>query len=119
VNADRVRLRLKKSNAAAATAPNAQAMFLTVAEAAALLRVSTVTLCRWRIEGHGPTFRKFGRRVVYAREELDAWASNQRRCSTSEEAQSRAKGVNMNSGAIGGSVEGATDDALQQSQRSC
>jgi len=32
--------------------------FLTVVEAAAFLRISPVTLARWRIEGRGPQFRE-------------------------------------------------------------
>jgi excisionase family DNA binding protein len=62
---------------------NAQSTFLSAKEAAALLRISPITLGRWRIEGRGPAFRKFGRRVVYAREDLMAWAETQRRESTS------------------------------------
>ena len=57
--------------------------FLNVTEAAALLRISPVTLCRWRIEGAGPPYRKFGRRVLYARSDLFSWAAAQRRLSTS------------------------------------
>jgi hypothetical protein len=57
--------------------------FLNVAETAALLRISPVTLCRWRIEGKGPPFRKFGRRVLYAHADLLAWAESQRRLTTS------------------------------------
>ena len=60
------------------------AIFLNVAEAAALLRVSAVTLGRWRITGCGPPYRKFGRRVAYERSDLIAWADAQRRSSTSE-----------------------------------
>lgn len=60
------------------------AVFLTALEAAALLRVSAVSLARWRIEGHGPRFAKFGRRVVYDRFELLAWARSRIRQSTSE-----------------------------------
>jgi Helix-turn-helix domain len=41
-----------------------------VNEAAALLRRSLVTLGRWRIQGR----HKFGRRVVYSRDDLLAWA---------------------------------------------
>ena len=41
--------------------------FLNVTETAELLRISPVTLCRWRTEGVGPPFRRFGRRVVYSR----------------------------------------------------
>jgi len=76
----------EKVSANRAPETRASSVFLTVTEAAGLLRVSPVTLGRWRIEGHGPAFRKFGRRVVYAREDLDAWAVSQRRQSTSEEA---------------------------------
>jgi hypothetical protein len=59
-------------------------VFLTTAEAASFLRISPVTLGRWRIEGCGPAYRKFGRRVVYAHADLSAWAEAQRRASTSE-----------------------------------
>jgi hypothetical protein len=62
--------------------PELQA-FLSVSETAAWLRVSAVTLGRWRIEGCGPRFRKFGRRVVYAHADLVAWAEAQSRISTS------------------------------------
>src|SRR5262249_12290922 len=55
-----------------------------VTEAAELLRVSPITLGRWRIEGRGPPFRRFGRRVVYARCDLLSWADAQTHLSTSE-----------------------------------
>jgi hypothetical protein len=48
--------------------------YLTQDEAAAFLRVSERSLERWRVEGQGPLFRRFGRRVVYARSDLLAWA---------------------------------------------
>jgi hypothetical protein len=60
-------------------------VFLTTTEAAAFLRISPITLARWRIEGCGPAYRKFGRRVVYAHADLTAWAEAQRRASTSEQ----------------------------------
>jgi hypothetical protein len=53
-------------------------------EAADLLRLSEITLGRWRIEGRGPRYRKFGRRVVYSRDDLLAWANEQSRSSTSD-----------------------------------
>lgn len=59
--------------------------FLTVKEAAAFLRVSPVTLGRWRIEGKGPPFRKFGRRVLYASSDLIVWGEAQTRISTSDD----------------------------------
>jgi Helix-turn-helix domain len=57
--------------------------FLTAPEAAELLRVALVTLNRWRLEGCGPPFRRFGRRIVYARSDLMTWADGQIRSSTS------------------------------------
>jgi hypothetical protein len=63
---------------------NPDQCFLTVMEAAALLRVSQVTLARWRIAGVGPPDHKFSRRIVYSMSDLISWADAQRRQSTSE-----------------------------------
>jgi excisionase family DNA binding protein len=52
-----------------------QARYLTCEEAATLLRLSPRTLEKLRIIGGGPRFRKFGRRVLYAVEDLEAWAN--------------------------------------------
>lgn len=49
--------------------------------------IAAKTLERWRIEGRGPAFRKLGRRVAYTRDDLLAWAEQQRRTSTSEPAR--------------------------------
>lgn len=48
--------------------------YLTPAEAATLLRISPRTLEKQRSLGGGPRFRKFGRRVLYAITDLEAWA---------------------------------------------
>ncbi len=57
------------------SAPTAQqARYLTNDEAAAFLRLSPRTLEKQRIIGGGPRFRKFGRRVMYAVVDLEAWA---------------------------------------------
>jgi hypothetical protein len=64
---------------------SAQLTFLTASEAAELLRVSAITLGKWRIQGSGPPFRKFSRRVVYARKDLLNWAAQQTRLSTSDQ----------------------------------
>lgn len=48
--------------------------YLTNDEAAAYLRLSPRTLEKQRVIGGGPRFRKFGRRVMYAAVDLDAWA---------------------------------------------
>lgn len=50
------------------------ARYLTNDEAAAFLRLSPRTLEKQRVMGGGPRFRKFGRRVMYAIADLEAWA---------------------------------------------
>lgn len=61
------------------TAPNARFVprYLTTEEAAEFLRLSPRTLEKQRVIGGGPRYRKFGRRVLYAIDELEGWA-NQR-----------------------------------------
>ena len=50
------------------------ARYLTNNEAADFLRLSPRTLEKQRVIGGGPRFRKFGRRVMYAITDLEAWA---------------------------------------------
>ena len=57
--------------------PTPTAQFMTNSQAAEFLKLSPKTLDRYRTTGEGPRFRKFGRRVVYATADLEAWA-NQR-----------------------------------------
>lgn len=72
------------SHAAAAAAPQPVAVpaapaspeFLTTDEAGVFLRLSPRTLEKQRVLGGGPRFRKFGARVVYAVEDLRAWANS-------------------------------------------
>ena len=59
------------SNATSAAQPQ---RYLTNDEAADYLRLSPRTLEKQRVIGNGPKFRKFGRRVMYAVADLDAWA---------------------------------------------
>lgn len=54
--------------------PERSISFLTQAETAQLLRLSERTLERWRLEGLGPPYRKFGRRVVYRLEDIERWS---------------------------------------------
>lgn len=54
--------------------PVAPPRYLTNDEAAEYLRLSPRTLEKQRVIGGGPRFRKFGRRVMYALADLDAWA---------------------------------------------
>lgn len=50
-------------------------LYLTNDEAAECLRLSPRTLEKLRVVGGGPPFRKFCRRVFYAVEDLQSWAS--------------------------------------------
>ena len=69
---------LRPYPAPAATQQPAQtkppARYLTNDEAAEFLRLSPRTLEKQRVIGGGPRFRKFGRRVMYAVVDLEAWA---------------------------------------------
>ena len=56
--------------------------YLTNTEAAAYLNLSPRTLENWRVLGGGPRFRKFGRRVIYAIDDLELWAVAQACVST-------------------------------------
>lgn len=58
--------------------------YLTPEEAAHHLRLSPRTLEKMRTLGGGPRFCKFGRRVLYARVELEAWAAERSYEMTSE-----------------------------------
>lgn len=55
-------------------APKSVPKYLTNDEAAGFLRLSPRTLEKQRVIGGGPRFRKFGRRVMYAVVDLEAWA---------------------------------------------
>ncbi|MCH7666868.1 MAG: helix-turn-helix domain-containing protein [Acidobacteria bacterium] len=52
--------------------------------AADYVRLSPATLETYRIRGGGPVFVKLGARVVYQREDLDAWLAERKRTSTSD-----------------------------------
>jgi predicted DNA-binding transcriptional regulator AlpA len=66
------------------SAPVEARPFLHQEEAAKLLGVSTRSLERWRLTGDGPRFRKFGRRVVYARSDIFQYADCHAYQSTAE-----------------------------------
>ena len=58
--------------------------FLRTKEAAEFLSLSARTLEKHRCYGTGPVFRKLGGRIVYAIDDLDAWAALGTRRSTSD-----------------------------------
>lgn len=62
--------------------------FLTIEEAADLLRVKRRTLDNLRWQGLGPKFRRHGGRVVYRRSDLMAW-SEQRTATTTAQQRRR------------------------------
>lgn len=61
-----------------------QAAYLPQDRAAEFLHHSPRTLEQWRLTGYGPAFHKVGRRVLYARADLEAFVSSGRRTSTSD-----------------------------------
>lgn len=77
---------LRPAATAATVSPTAAQpqRYLTNDEAADYLRLSPRTLEKQRVFGSGPKFRKFGRRVMYAVADLDAWAAERSFDSTSD-----------------------------------
>ena len=64
-------------------APTAKGM-LIAEDAAEYLGLATQTLAKMRWSGDSPPFFKVGRRVLYEKEELDAWLAQRKRTSTSD-----------------------------------
>ena len=58
--------------------------YLRTSEAARFLSLSGRTLEKHRTYGTGPAYRKLGGRVVYALEDLKAWADGGAKTSTSD-----------------------------------
>jgi excisionase family DNA binding protein len=53
--------------------PAREPELLTITEAAELLRAPVATLRYWRHRGTGPRSFRLGRRVLYRRDDLQAW----------------------------------------------
>lgn len=64
-------------------APEGKRM-LIAEDAAEYLGLATQTLAKMRWSGESPPFFKVGRRVLYERDELDAWLAQRKRRSTSD-----------------------------------
>lgn len=56
--------------------------YLNSVQAGRLLGLAPKTLARYWCTGTGPVFCRFGNRVRYRREDLEAWAETRRRAST-------------------------------------
>ncbi len=67
----------------AAKRPNLRG-FLCTKDASVYLGLSHRTLEKFRLTGAGPVFHKFGRRVLYSPEDLEQFAAERRRISTSD-----------------------------------
>jgi Helix-turn-helix domain len=53
--------------------------YFDTAEVAAELRVSKLTVIRWRLDKHGPPVTQIGRRLYYKKSSLRAWLASQER----------------------------------------
>ena len=58
--------------------------FLNEKEVAKILGLSVATLRKWRLQGHGPTYRKFGTAVRYSVDAVEDWIRRQPRGGGSE-----------------------------------
>jgi predicted DNA-binding transcriptional regulator AlpA len=72
------------------SSPRVTPRFVRTHDAAAFLGLSGRTLEKHRCTGTGPVFRKLGGRVVYAIEDLEVWAAERARNSTSDPGQNTA-----------------------------
>ena len=70
---------------------NETARYVRTHEAAQLLSLSARTLEKYRCHGTGPIFRKLGGRVVYAIDDLEAWAAQSACNSTSDPRYDQAR----------------------------
>ena len=59
--------------------------YLTPEELAARIRVAPSTLAKWRMEGDGPAFYKFGKRVLYRLDIVEQWERGNLRLNTAQE----------------------------------
>ena len=67
--------------------------FLTTAQAAHYLGLTTQTLEKMRRKGRGPRYRKHGRYVRYHIAELDAWSRSSSRNAAHETKQPKSGGT--------------------------
>lgn len=71
----RIRAAIRRGSGPVEIAPGRPKVFIhvTTEELAEELRTSPETVRYWRQVGKGPKSFKVGRRVLYAREDVDAW----------------------------------------------
>lgn len=56
---------------------------LTPTELAERYRIPTATAAKWRWNGSGPAFVKFGTRVLYRQSDVESWITSNLKTSTS------------------------------------
>ena len=62
------------------------ARFFTPAELETAYRIPVATAAKWRWNGSGPAFVKFGAKVLYRQSDVEAWiASKVRTCTPANE----------------------------------
>jgi hypothetical protein len=70
--------------------------YLSTSKAATKLSIAVSTLKKLRIRGGGPAFHRIGRRIVYASDVLDEWATRETFETTSQyasQAQNPQRGL--------------------------
>jgi hypothetical protein len=60
------------------------AEFLSTKDASQVLKLTVLTLARYRCSGFGPPFMKIGGKILYERGVIETWALNRKRSSTSD-----------------------------------
>jgi hypothetical protein len=85
--ASKVQVRKDDIQAFAQNMSNKAPRFLDNKAAARYLSLSPRTLEKFRVHGGGPLYRKFGRRVLYAIQDLEIYANSHRRTNTSQNSQ--------------------------------
>lgn len=60
---------------------------LNTAEAAKLLHVAEITISKWRMDGLGPQFIRFGRGIRYRVSDIEAWVETRAGADASEAAR--------------------------------
>jgi len=79
-----VRAEQREGTALSRSSDGKDDLFLTPKQAAGYLRVSKSYLDKLRVYGGGPTFQRFGRKILYRKSELNLWAAERCFNSTSE-----------------------------------
>ena len=81
-----------------------RSQYITPSALGELLGVTQKTLANWRSEGRGPTFERFGNKIRYFQDQVDAWRDKNRHVSTREYKNSEPSAAKPTTAAIRASV---------------